>query len=187
LISKRRFVTCNGNETEVTVAKSNRERIKAYRERQKAKRKAATDSGSDDFRRSFSEWLSSNDANWSEFEIPLDIAGIQPPNFSDDRDPASATDAIDPESYEHVRKASIGRAEVMIECLLEAARALADHVNAYKRDELSARIEELDRADLSNPSTKKIALADIVRLTKARDRLEKQVRFTLPEWKVQSE
>jgi ribosomal protein S15P/S13E len=169
------------------MAKSNSERIEAYRARQKAKRKAATDAGSDDLRRPFSEWLSSNDENWSEFEIPLDVAGIQPPSFSDDRDPASATGAIDPETYEQVRKASIGRAEVMIESLLEAARALADHVNAYKRDELSARIEELDSADLSNPTTKKTALADIVRLTKARDRLEKQVRYTLPEWKVQSE
>ncbi|SFI64586.1 hypothetical protein SAMN04515648_0950 [Phyllobacterium sp. CL33Tsu] len=165
------------------MAKSNRERIKVYRERQKAKRKAATDSGSDDFRRSFSEWLSSNDANWSEFEIPLDIAGIQPPSFSDDCDPVSATGAIDPETYDHT-KASIGRAEVMVESLLEAARALADHVNAYKRAELSARIEELGSADLSNPATKKTALADIVRLTKARDRLDKQVRYTLPEWKV---
>ncbi len=169
------------------MALSNSERIKAYRERQKAKRKAATDAGSDDLRRPFSEWLSLNDENWSEFEIPLDVAGIEPPDFSDDRDPASAADAIDPETYDQVRKASIGRAEVMINSLLEAARALAEHVNAYKRDELSARIEELDRADLSNPATKKTALADMVRLTKARDRLDKQVRYTLPEWKVSGE
>lgn len=162
------------------------ERKRSQLERLRAKRKASSDSGEPDFKRPFNEWLEANRHNWEQFEMPLDIAGINPPEFKDDNDPVSATGEIDPETYVG-KHGSLARAELTIDGLLEAARTLAEHVNAYKRDELSTRIEELDSADLSDHVIKKTAFADIVRLTKARDRLDKQVRYTLPEWKVQGE
>lgn len=168
------------------MALSNAEIQKQWRERQKTKRQKATDATSNDLRRPFHDWLAANRINWDEFVIPLDIAGITPPEFEDNRDPSSATGEIDINIYAG-KRGSIARAELTVDGLLEAARALAEHVNAYKREEISARIEELENANLTDPVTRKDALADIVRLTKARDRLDKQVRYTLPEWKVSGE
>ena len=168
------------------MALSNAEIQKQWRERQKAKRQKATDAASNDLRRPFHAWLAANRVNWDEFVIPLDIAGIRPPEFEDDRDPSSASGEIDSDIYAG-KRGSIARAELTVDCLLEAARALAEHVNAYKREEIDARIEEFENANLTDPATRKDALTDIVRLTRARDRLDKQVRYTLPEWKVQGE
>ncbi|RCW87592.1 hypothetical protein [Phyllobacterium bourgognense] len=162
------------------------EKQRRYRERLKKSRALATDTTSGDFRRPFSQWLASNDENWDGFVLPLDIAGMVAPEFAEDGDPVSASGEVIPQTYRG-RQGSLGRAEITIEMLLEAARAMAEHVNAYKRDELGARIEEMEGADFTDPAAKKDALADFVRLTMARDRLDKQVRYTLPEWKVGDE
>ncbi|MCF6370967.1 hypothetical protein [Rhizobium halophilum] len=112
----------------------------------------------------------------------LETAGIAIPDY------AVAGDS-DPEWKEEdgPNRGSIGRAERIVGLLLDAAGALAGQINQYKTDEINARITELEQADLNDPDVRKQALADIVTLTKIRDQLQKQVRWTLPQWRVKSD
>ena len=118
--------------------------------------------------------------------MALDVAGLDGDGFYDEAEPKSSTGQIEPETYEGIHGA-IGRAELTVGMLLEAATVLAGMINDFKQQEISTRITELEAADLTDPAAKKQALADIVRLTKYRDQLEKQVRWSLPQWKVKGE
>lgn len=122
-----------------------------------------------------------------DFELALALAGIVPPEFDDDRGPEAfvlngATDDLD-DPFNGATGA-LGRAEVMIGCLTDAAVALASLVNAYKRQEIKARLAEIEASDLSEPDVKKAALQQAARLQKMLDQLDKQVRWTFPQWKV---
>lgn len=130
----------------------------------------------------------------STFTACMDTAGIEPPVFTDDSGPKSATGEIekifdeDPEpSVYHGRTNSLARAEIMVGQLIDAAAALARIVNDYKRHEIDARISEIEQSDLSGPDAKKKAFADMAELKKMRDQLDKQVRWTFPQWKVMGE
>ena len=79
------------------------------------------------------------------------------------------------------------KAEIMVGQLIDAAASLARIVNDYKRDEIDVRIAEIEQSDLSTPDAKKKAFADMARLKKMRDQLDKQVRWTFPQWKVTGE
>lgn len=50
--------------------------------------------------------------------------------------------------------------------------------------EIRLRIAEIEQADLSDLVARKAALAQIVRLTKLMDQLDKQVRWTFKQWKA---
>lgn len=131
-------------------------------------------------------------ANWSDIELELDAAGLDARPFDDDRGPSSTTGIIeDTHEAERLGPAyagsphnSLSRAEVMIGGLISAAAQLAAVVNDYKQTEIKARIAEIEQSDLSDPETKRRALADIVRLQKMLDQLSKQVRWAFPQWKV---
>ena len=75
----------------------------------------------------------------------------------------------------------------ILDAMTDACRELAETVNAYKLQEIAARIAEIEQADLSDPQAKAKALADIVRLQKMQDQLTKQVRIAFPQWKVAGE
>ena len=75
----------------------------------------------------------------------------------------------------------------MVGCLIDAASQLADIINKYKRKEISDRMQEVEASDLSDPDVRKKALADMVRLQKMTEHLDKQVRWTFPQWKVTGE
>lgn len=128
------------------------------------------------------------------FAACLDTAGIDPPMFRDDSAPASATGEIEllfadnPEdSVYRGATNSLAKAEIMVGQLIDAAAAMARIINDYKRSEIDARISEIEQAHLSNPDAKKKAFADMARLTKMRGQLDKQVRWTFPQWKVTGE
>ena len=80
-------------------------------------------------------------------------------------------------------KGSLGVAELMVGCLIAAALDRARHVNDYKREEIKNRLAEIEASDLSDPDTKKAALREATRLNKMLDQLDKQVRWTFPQWK----
>lgn len=127
----------------------------------------------------FHEYLT--DSDWGEVSIYLEWAGINPnaiPSFDTDDDPNHNPETDGP------LRGSIGRAERMVGCLMDAASLLATEINAYKRKEIDARIHEIETGDLSDPKARKQALADIVRLKKMLDQLNRQVRWTFPQWKV---
>jgi hypothetical protein len=159
------------------------EKQRRYRERKEAKLAAEAESAGI-FIRPFSDFYADN---WnSELEFYFDVMGFKAPDFDDDSGIKPLTESLDAEDVEKAAN-SLGKAEMIISCLLDAAGELARSVKQYKAEEINARIAELEARDLSDPEAKKQALADIVRLTKYRDQLEKQVRWSLPQWKVKGE
>lgn len=180
------------------MALTNAEIQKAWRERQKAKKvealKAADSAAVAAIMRSpFFEYFD-NHGEELTFRMCMDTAGIEPPDFNDDSAPQSATGGIEeifeenPEnSVYHGQTNSLARAEIMVGQLIDAAASLARIVNDYKRDEIDVRIAEIEQADMSDAAAKKKAFADMARLKKMRDQLDKQVRWTFPQWKVMGE
>lgn len=176
------------------MALTNAEKVKRYRERQKAKKvgalKAAEGAGAT-FRKPFFVHYQRHGGTIEEI---LDIANMEPPNIVDDSDPHSRTGWIE-ESFQNTpeespyfnAKGSLAQAEIAVGCLISAAVELAGLVNDHKREEIDARIAEIEQSDLSDPAAKKRAFADIARLKKMRDQLSKQVRWTFPQWKVTGE
>lgn len=180
------------------MALTNAEKVKQYRERQKAKKDAARKAAesadlSEIMRTPFFEYFDKHGEERT-FTMCMDTAGIDPPVFNDDGAPKSATGEIEkifdenPQgSIYHGQTNSLARAEIMVGQLIDAAASLARIVNDYKRHEIDARIAEIEQADLSDPDAKKKAFADMARLKKMRDQLDKQVRWAFPLWKVTGE
>lgn len=105
-------------------------------------------------------------------------------NFSnDDGIELLSDDALDADEMRNASN-SLGKAELILNVLGDIATTLAADVNAYKKKEISNRIAEIETSDLSDPDTRKKALADIVRLKKMLDQLDKQVRWSFPQWEV---
>ena len=123
-----------------------------------------------------------DDGNKDTFETPLEMANIVPPSFEDDG-PAVYPDILAGLDLPDAKN-SIERAQLIVDCLVDAAAGLAGIINRYKLQEINRAIADLEARDLSDPAAKKAALAEIVRLSRLRDRLEKQVRHTMPEYRV---
>jgi hypothetical protein len=171
-----------------------KERAQRWRDRQKelrvdADRQKRQEETQAIYKRPFFEYVSEN-GNWSSFELPLELAGFVAPSFDDDRGPMAFAneDAIagvdDPFTG---ADRSIGRAEVMIGCLIDAASELAGIVNRYKILEIEKRLSENEGVVLSGAAESKSALADMVRLSKMLDRLGKEARRTFPQWEARIE
>ncbi len=131
-----------------------------------------------------------NDGNWSSVELCFDLLGIEPPIFEDDRGPADfasrecfSTDEDRIEAFQSSEK-SIGRAEVMVDVLLDAAMELSGIINTYKTHELQKRRDELERSDLSEPARRSEALATSAELARLQNELDKNVRRTFKTWRV---
>lgn len=167
------------------MALSNAEKVRAYRERKKAQRNAEMKQAdaapiASVMRTPFFEFYS--DSITGDFEIPMYLAGAEPPSFVSDG-PAVFSHRLDGLEVPEAPN-SLARAEIAVGCLIDAAAELARMVNEYKQSEIKSRIAEIEQSDLSDPETKRKALADIVRLQKMLDQLSKQVRWTFPQWKV---
>lgn len=166
------------------------EKQKAYRERKKAEKRAAKESTAPHLKRPLSA-LWNESAGFTDFEQALQLAGIAPPSFEDERNPEDETlepDAIGLDQYgvDEIfgnRKGAIGRAEVIIGSLIDAASELASIVNRYKRAEIEARLAELENSAETDVAT---AIEQAVRLNKMLDQLNKQVRRSFPQWEVTS-
>lgn len=178
------------------MAKSSAERTRELRERRKKQAEVeARKLAPKVFQRPFYEFFNSHGDELT-FSMCMDTAGIDVQPFNDDSDPKSASGQIEaifdndgrPEDSPYAHGGgSLARAELMIEQLIDAAAALAQIVTDYKRDEINARIKEIEQSDLSDQAAKKQAFADMARLNKMRDQLNKQVRWTFPQWKVTGE
>lgn len=167
------------------------EKQRSYRERQKELRDKANEDARAVFKMPFFKWLQNNEVIMDDFSSNLDFAGIDPPEFNDDRGPASfngsheQSEACGGEEGRVLGKGnSLARAEVMVEALAAAAAGLASDINAYKVEQLKNRLTEIEASDLSNAETKKAALKEVTRLNKMLDQLNKQVRWPFHQWKV---
>jgi len=131
-----------------------------------------------------------DDGNWSSVELCFDLMGLDPPIFEDDRGPEDvASDdcfSTDEDRVEAFKSSanSIGRAEVMVDLLLDAAVELSDIINKFKSAELQRRRDELAQSDMSNPDERSNALESSAQLAKLQDELKKNVRRTFPTWRV---
>ena len=130
------------------------------------------------------------DGNWSSVELCFDLLGIDPPVFDDDRGPEDfANDACFSTDEERVEafqcsEKSIGRAEVMVDMLQDAAMELSSIINRFKKSELQKRREELEKSDLSEPNRRVDAFETAGEIAKLQDELSKNVRRTSPVWRV---
>jgi hypothetical protein len=131
-----------------------------------------------------------NNGNWSSVELCFELVGIDPPVFEDDRGPADfaadecfSTDEERIEAFQCSEK-SIGRAEVMVDMMLDAASELSDIINHFKQDELRKRRAELERSDLSEPNRRTEALEAAAEIARLQEELKKNVRRTFPAWRI---
>lgn len=169
------------------MALSNAEKMRRYRERKKQKEARGSNTLANVYRLPFHQFAE-HGLGAGDFDFYFALAGIEPPAFEDDRGPEDFVQdreaMFGTDDIFNGAKGSLGRAEIMIGCLIDAAVALALCVNHYKASEINARLKELEEADLSDTATKKAAFAEIARLNKMLDQLSKEVRWTFPQWKV---
>lgn len=168
------------------MVKSNAERLREFKARKKEQEKVASLTLDDVFKRPFFQTLPEDFAHDSAFVDNFEFIGVPPPEFTDDlgieHHTLYSTDAA--QQLFQLDRRSLGRAEVIVTALIEAAQDLAGFVSDYKRQEIKARIAEIEGSDLSDTETKKAALKESARLNKMLDQLDKQVRWTFPQWKV---
>lgn len=158
---------------------------KAYRERKKAAEQAAGDATYPFLEEPFYLWLERTDGggDWTAAELDLNLASMELPVFEDDDGPRPHDGAFgeDIEQYYQGYERSIGRAEAMVDFLIGAASCIAAAINSYKRQEIEARIKELED---SNEGDRATAMKQAVRLNKMLDQLDKEARFRFAQWKV---
>lgn len=159
------------------------ERKRKQLEREEQERKSMPDSSYPFLRTPFFKYLDA-DPNWSNVEMNFDLMGLPAPVFVDDSGPKSQSGEFDEAEVYAGYAGSVGRAEVMIDQLLDAASELASIVNRYKLQELATRSKDLENSDFGEPERRKATLDEAVRLSQLRERLEKRVRRTLPEWSL---
>lgn len=159
------------------------ERMRRKKEREAAEHRAAPDSTYPYLREPFSKFLE-HEGNYQSVEIALGLIGFEAPLIEDERDPEDfALEEViaGVENPFPGAKGAVGRAEVMVDCLLDAAMELAGVVNTYKRREIKARLAELEHSETADRAT---AINEAVKLNKILDLLEKRVRRDFPQWKV---
>ncbi|MGN6487317.1 MAG: hypothetical protein ACTHLT_05795 [Devosia sp.] len=165
------------------MAKTALERKRKQLEREARERRQMPDASYPYLRTPFFKHLENN-SNWMNVELNFDLMGMPAPTFDDDRGPSSQSGQVDEDQVYAGYSGSIGRAEVMIGQLLDAAAELASIVNRYKLRELEARANELKQLDFADPEKRQLAMDEAVRLSQLQAHLEKNVRRTLPEWSL---
>ncbi|OOY31264.1 hypothetical protein [Thioclava sp. F36-6] len=178
------------------MALTNAEKVRLHRERQKARKQEdlkKPSSQSDLFQKPFYEFFPVDEQVGSSFAQSLELCGISPPLIEDDSGPEAVTlDTLESPSEEgghsnpfrSSKGTSLGRAEVTVGCLIEAARDLAIQIRDYKKSEIEARIGEIEASDLSDPDARKRAFEEAARLRKLLDEFDKQLRLSFPTWKA---
>ncbi|KAF0173487.1 MAG: hypothetical protein FD162_1771 [Rhodobacteraceae bacterium] len=170
------------------------EKQSRYRERQKAAKEAADRLSQEKidtlFPATFHDFFNDHGDN-TTFHMAFDAMGMDTPEFTDNADPKSLSGEIENiESGDNPYRGytgSLGCAENMIEQLIDATVSLSGIVNDFKREQLTARLTDIEQADLSDPAARKAALGEVVRLNKLLERLSKPARWSFPQWKLRGE
>ncbi len=166
------------------MAKSSTERMREKKMRDEKRRRKLADAAAPVLENPFSDWIASDQA-YAEFLTPFDMIGLKPPQFEDERGPEEFMvpgSSDDPDPFPGA-KGAVGRAEVIADYLLDAVWAITDALNRYKRQEIEARLAELES---SNEADRATAMKEAVHLNKILDQLNKRVRRDFPQWKVTS-
>ena len=171
----------------MAMSAAERKRLQIDRERERAKHQI--DLAYALPRPAFGAWIEETfDADALEhLTICYDGMNRLPPDFSADADPVSATGAFDFPATEEGTPShlgALGRAELEVDLLIDAARTLAMMVNGYKRKVISDRLKQIESHELADPQTRAERLREVVELTKAQERLAKTVRAEIPQWQL---
>jgi hypothetical protein len=182
------------------MALSNAEKQQRFRDKRRAARaanlkKPETGVTTKLFQKPFFERMQGH-PELSEFEFYFDYLGIDPPEFVDDSGPKSKLGIME-HAYAHRSSDdeeppygdatdSLGRAEVAVGSLISAAVTLAGIINRYKREELLQREKEITAAMIDNPYDAPRLADTLIKIRTASAALEKNERWTLPVWKVES-
>lgn len=175
------------------MAKTSTQRTRIMRQRRKWEEMTKPDSTYPFLKEPFFKWLERTEGygDWGSGTLHLDSSQITIPEFLDDTGPHSIDGEVEKifrdnpeESCFAGFEGSIGRAELLVDDLISAASNFALVINRYKREQINARIQEIEESDLADPDIRKKALADIVRLRKMLERLEKLTRHSTYEYKI---
>jgi len=139
-------------------------------------------------RRTFQDFLD-NDEGVDTAHLGLCYDGMNrlPPDLDNDHDPVSLTgdfEFLKTESGDPVYSGALGRAELEVELLIEAALTLADIISKYKKKMIKERIADLEANAIPKDDQRAVALKEIIDLSKALERLNKTVRHSFPTWEV---
>lgn len=164
-----------------------RKRLQMQRERDRARKQI--DLTYELPRVPFGAWLEEGVAaeDFQHLTICYDGMNRYPPNFGLETDPESASgDFVFPaaEDGSYSYRGALGRAELEVDLLIEAAKTLAGMINAYKRDAIVGRINQIEADELDNPNTRLVKIKEVIDLNKALERLEKSVRAEIPQWEL---
>lgn len=166
------------------MAKSAAERQRERRQRMKDEKRRAVDVASSLYPSGeFARFMEAHGSTYRlEVEHPLDAAGIvvnTPLDIDDDPywQEASGTP----------NRGAIGRAERMVDALVDSAKALAELINTYKLREIDRAIAELKARKPKTKAEHEKALADAVRLNAIRTELGKQVRHSFHQTAVKGD
>lgn len=135
------------------------------------------------------DWLEQNDQDGAVQHLHICYDGMNrmPPDFTEETDPTSKTGAfVFPTSEDGAPSycGSLGRAELEVELLIEAAKTLAQLLNDYKRTVIRDRIEQIETLELDDVTSRGALLSEIVMLNKALERLDRSVRADIPQWQL---
>ena len=164
-----------------------RKRLQMERDRARAKKQA--DLVYSLPRVQFGDWLEQNDQDGTiqHLHICYDGMNRSPPDFSDEHDPTSKTGAFvfpTNEDGEPSYSGSLGRAELEVDLLIEAAKTLAHLLNDYKRSVIRDRLAQIETLELDDVASRGALLSEIVMLNKALERLDRSVRADIPQWQL---
>lgn len=164
-----------------------RKRLQLARERERARSQLDLVYGLP--RPALGEWLDdrTDETELQQLAICYDGMGRDAPDFGPDTDPKSRTGHFDypkTEDGSPSHRGSLGRAELEVELLLDAAATLAKLLNSYKRQVIQDRIAQIENEDLQDPQIRRQRLAEVVTLNKALDRLDKSVRTDVKQWQL---
>lgn len=203
-VGRARFPVANGVGVDVTIihqqgdtqmALSNAEKVRRYRERQKEKKQQELKQPtprSEIFKTPFVEYFPLDEQVSSLYCQSLEMAGIHPLMFNDDSGPEASTlddlrddfeEAGTSNPFGDAKGSSLGKAEVLVSCLLDAANDLASWINDYKKSEIKARIAELEAGDLPDADARREAFAKVAELNNMLAELDNTIRWPLPVWK----
>lgn len=165
------------------MARSQAEIQREYRKRLRERAKAAPDQATRYTPGAFSRFVENAPAGEGADFIGETLAsvGLDLPDLTQDEDPEWR------EEWGTEFRGSLGRAERMVDALIDSAKALADLINEFKRQEIAKAIASLTEADLSDPAAKENALREIVRLRAIEARLAKETRHAFAPITVKGE
>lgn len=162
------------------------ERQRRHRERLKERRKAAPDLTDAFQNRRFAEFVQS-DPEATGNTIPFIAETLGSVGIYEETSLETDADPYHREEWGTPNRGALGRAERMVDALIDSAKALAELINRYKLQEIDAAITRLENKKLNSKEARKAAFQESARLAEIRKRLTREVRHSFPSITVKEE